>query len=140
MAKKILSSIKLKIPAGKANPAPPVGPMLGQYGLNLMEFCKDFNNRTKDISSDVLIPVDMTVYDDKSFVFITKSPDTSYFLRRIVENTILPEDKMNYISVRQIYEIAKIKQQDLHLKHLTLKSLCKMIIGTAKSMGLVVTK
>lgn len=130
----------MKLPAGKATAAPPVGPMLGQYGLNLMEFCKDFNNRTKDIKNDVMVPIDMIVYEDKSFVFVTKTPETSYFLKKILENTTLPTEKSRYISVRQIYEIAKLKQTDSHLVHLSLESICKMIIGTCKSMNLIIVK
>ena len=139
MAKKVKGYIKLQIPAGKANPAPPVGPALGQQGVNIMEFCKQFNARTQG-KGDMLIPVVITVYEDRRFTFITKSPPASVLLKKaakIKSGSKMPQkDKAGKISLEEIKKIAKIKMPDLNC--LDLESACSQVVGTARSMGLEV--
>jgi large subunit ribosomal protein L11 len=137
MAKKVIGTIKLQLQAGKATPAPPVGPALGQYGLNIMEFCKAYNERTKDREGTV-IPVEITVYEDRTFTFICKSPPTSVLLREAVgaeKGSGVPnKQKIGKISREKLKEIAKIKMPDLGTS--SLEAACSMIEGTAKSMGI----
>jgi len=139
MAKKILSFIKLQIPAGKANPAPPVGPALGQHGVNIMEFCKAFNAKTQD-QAGKLIPVVITVYADRSFSFITKTPPVpSLILEAIGVSKGSGEpnkEKVGEITIKQIEEIAQIKMPDLNTKKI--ESAVNMVKGTARSMGVTV--
>jgi large subunit ribosomal protein L11 len=139
MAKKVTGQIKLQIPAGKANPAPPVGPALGQHGVNIMEFCKQFNAKTQK-SGDTVIPVIITVYQDRSFSFITKTPPVSVLLKKAAKLTSgskMPQkEKVGNITMAQIKEIAEIKIPDLNC--MTVESAMSQIIGTAKSMGLEV--
>ena len=136
MAKKVSSYIKLQIPAGQANPAPPVGPALGQHGVNIMEFCKAFNAKTQDSMGD-LIPVEITVYADRSFTFITKTPPAaSLILKKINVKKGSGEpnkEKVGVIKKSQIKEIAELKMQDLNAS--SLESAMSMIAGTARSMG-----
>ncbi len=139
MAKKVTGMIKLQIPAGKANPAPPVGPALGQHGVNIMEFCKQFNARTQDKMGKVL-PVLITVYGDKSFEFIIKTPPAAVQLKdaaKIQSGSKEPNrDKVGKVSWNQVEEIAKDKMADLNA--FSLESAMTMIAGTARSMGLTV--
>jgi large subunit ribosomal protein L11 len=140
MAKKISGYIKLQIPAGKANPAPPIGPALGQHGVNIMEFCKAFNAKTQNDDPDMKIPVVITVYGDRSFTFETKTPPAADLLRKasgIAKGSGKPNrEKNGSISRSQIEEIAKKKMQDLNTTNL--ESAMRTIEGTAKSMGLVI--
>ena len=140
MAKKITGYIKLQIPAGKANPAPPIGPALGQHGVNIMEFCKAFNARTQNDDPDMKIPVVITVYADRSFTFETKTPPAADLLRKasgIPKGSGKPNrEKAGIISRAQIEEIAKKKMQDLNTT--SVESAMRTIEGTAKSMGLTV--
>ena len=139
MAKKITGIVKLQIPAGQANPAPPVGPALGQQGVNIMAFCKEFNAATQK-DAGLVIPVVITVYQDKSFTFITKSPPASTLLKRaagIAKGSGQPNrDKVGKVSRKQIEEIAKTKEKDLNSKDL--EHACRIIAGTARSMGVEV--
>lgn len=141
MAKKVSGMIKLQIPAGKANPAPPVGPALGQHGVNIMDFCKQFNAKTQK-AGDTIIPVIITVYADRSFSFITKSPPTSVLLKQTMKlksGSKMPQkDKVGKVTMAQIEEIAKTKLPDLNC--LGLESAMAQVIGTARSMGLEVQK
>ena len=137
--KKVTAIIKLQCPAGKANPAPPVGPALGQHGLNIMQFCKEFNARTaKD--SDLIIPVLITAYADRSFTFITKTPPASILLKRaakIDKGSGEPnKNKVGKVSMKQVREIAELKLQDLNTT--SIESAMKSVAGTARSMGLEV--
>jgi large subunit ribosomal protein L11 len=139
MAKKIAGFIKLQIPAGKANPSPPVGPALGQKGVNIMEFCKQFNARTND-KEGLIIPVVITVFSDKSFTFITKTPPAAILLKKLskVEKGS-PEsnrNKVGKISKAQLKEIAELKMPDLNA--FDIDHAISMIAGTARSMGLSV--
>ena len=140
MAKKIEGYIKLQIPAGKANPAPPIGPALGQHGVNIMEFCKAFNAKTQNDDPDMKIPVVITVYADRSFTFETKTPPAADLLRKasgIAKGSGRPnKEKIGTIKRSQIEEIAKLKMVDLNTSNL--ESAMKTIEGTAKSMGLTV--
>jgi large subunit ribosomal protein L11 len=140
MAKKIDGYIKLQIPAGKANPAPPIGPALGQHGVNIMEFCKAFNAKTQNDDPDMKIPVVITVYADRSFTFETKTPPAADLLRKasgIAKGSGKPNrEKSGTIKRSQIEEIAKKKMQDLNTTNL--ESAMRTIEGTAKSMGLTV--
>ena len=140
MAKKIEGYIKLQIPAGKANPAPPIGPALGQHGVNIMEFCKAFNAKTQNDDPDMKIPVVITVYADRSFTFVTKTPPAADLLRKasgIAKGSGKPNrEKIGKITRAQIEEIAKKKMVDLNTSNLV--SAMKTIEGTAKSMGLTV--
>ncbi|MBX7230877.1 MAG: 50S ribosomal protein L11 [Bdellovibrionales bacterium] len=139
MARKVTGQIKLQIPAGKANPAPPVGPALGQHGVNIMEFCKQFNARTQK-EGDTVIPVIITVYSDRSFTFITKTPPVSILLKKaakIESGSKMPQkDKVGKVSMDQIKEIAEKKLVDLNC--LDLNSAISQVVGTARSMGLEV--
>jgi large subunit ribosomal protein L11 len=137
--KKITGFIKLQIPAGQANPAPPVGPALGQKGVNIMEFCKQFNAKTQD-KQGLIIPVVITVFSDKSFTFITKTPPAAVLLRRaakIEKGSGEPNrTKVGKVSRKQLAEIAEMKMPDLNAH--TLDAAINMIAGTARSMGLTV--
>ncbi len=141
MGKKVTGYIKLQIPAGQANPAPPVGPALGQRGINIMEFCKAFNARTKD-GQGILTPVIISVYTDKSFTFITKTPPASTLLKRaakIQKGSGVPnKDKVGQITKQQVEEIAKTKMVDLNASSISQAML--IIEGTARSMGIVVAQ
>ncbi len=137
MAKKITGQIKLQIPAGSANPAPPVGPALGQHGVNIMAFCKEFNAATKD-KGGMIIPVVITVYQDKSFTFITKSPPASALLKKaagIASGSKVPnKDKVGKVTRQQVMEIVKLKLKDLNAS--SDEAAFKMVAGTARSMGI----
>src|SRR6266850_7166877 len=140
MAKKVTGMIKLQIPAGAANPAPPVGPALGQHGVNIMAFCKDFNAKTKD-QPGMVIPVVITVYQDKSFTFITKSPPASILLKKaagITAGSKVPnKDKVGKVTRKQILDIVKIKLKDMNA--INEEAAFRVISGTARSMGIEVT-
>lgn len=140
MAKKVKTQIKLQIPAGAANPAPPVGPALGQHGVNIMDFCKQFNERTKSGEAGMTIPVVITVYEDRSFTFVTKMPPISSLLKRaagLAKASGEPNrNKVGKITVKQAEEIAMQKMPDLNTKDL--KSAVQMVKGTARSMGIEV--
>jgi large subunit ribosomal protein L11 len=140
MAKEVITQIKLQIPAGKANPAPPVGPSLGQHGLNIMEFCKQFNAKTQKQEGSI-IPVVISVYKDRSFTFITKTPPATDLLKKaagIIKGSGVPQkDKVGKISVAQLTEISKLKMTDLNA--VDLAGAMKIIAGTARSMGITVT-
>ena len=139
MAKKISGYIKLQIPAGQANPAPPVGPALGQHGVNIMEFCKAFNDSTKD-QSGMIIPVVITVYADRSFTFIAKTPPAAILLKKkagVPKGSGEPNrEKVGKVTENDLREIAEIKKEDLNAN--TVEMAMEMIRGTAKSMGLEV--
>lgn len=140
MAKKVTGYIKLQIPAGKANPAPPIGPALGQHGVNIMEFCKAFNAKTANDDPDMKVPVVITVFADRSFTFETKTPPAADLIRKasgIAKGSGKPNrEKAGTISRAQIEEIARKKMPDLNTTNL--ESAVKTIEGTAKSMGLTV--
>ena len=140
MAKKIEGYIKLQIPAGKANPAPPIGPALGQHGVNIMEFCKAFNAKTQNDDPDMKIPVVITVYADRSFTFETKTPPAADLLRKasgIAKGSgKANKEKVGSISRGKIEEIAKLKMVDLNTSDLA--AAMRTIEGTAKSMGLTI--
>jgi large subunit ribosomal protein L11 len=139
MAKKVTGSIKLAIPAGQANPAPPVGPALGQHGVNIMAFCKEFNAATKD-QAGLIIPVIITVYQDKSFTLLYKSPPASILLKKaagVASGSKTPnKDKVGKVTRKQILEIIKMKQKDLHVN--SEEAAIRLISGTARSMGIEV--
>jgi large subunit ribosomal protein L11 len=139
MAKKVVGFIKLHVPGGQANPAPPVGPALGQHGVNIMEFCKQFNARTQD-KQGITTPVEITVYGDRSFTFITKTPPAAVLIKRAINapkgSGVPNRDKAGKISRAQLEEIAKTKMEDLNANDLD--AAVKMIAGTARSMGVEV--
>ena len=140
MAKKIVGYIKLQIPAGKANPSPPVGPALGQRGLNIMQFCKEFNAATQTMEPGMPIPVVITTYQDRSFTFEMKTPPVSYFLKKaakIESGAKAPgRDKAGVVTKAQVKEIAEQKMKDLNCD--TVESAMRMIEGSARSMGIEV--
>ncbi|KUJ71143.1 50S ribosomal protein L11 [Thiomicrospira sp. WB1] len=140
MAKKIEAYIKLQVPAGNANPSPPVGPALGQHGVNIMEFCKAFNAETQSIEKNLPVPVVITVYNDRSFTFITKTPPASILLKKaagIKSGSGVPNlDKVGTVTRAQLEEIANTKMADLNANDLD--AAVKIIAGSARSMGLVV--
>jgi large subunit ribosomal protein L11 len=142
MAKKVVGFIKLQVPAGKANPSPPIGPALGQRGLNIMEFCKAFNAQTQNMEPGMPVPVIITAYADRSFTFITKSPPNSYFLLKaagIEKGSQTPgKDAVGKVTMAQVRDIAQKKMADLNAKDLD--GACQMIIGSARSMGLEVVE
>ena len=139
MAKKVLAQVKLQIEAGKANPAPPVGPALGQHGVNIMDFCKAFNEKTKK-EGGMIIPAVITIYADRSFTFITKTPPAAVLLKKaakIAKGSGEPNrQKVGTISQAQLEEIAKIKMPDLNAA--SLEAACRIIAGTARNMGIQV--
>ena len=138
MAKKIESYIKLQVPAGQAAPSPPVGPALGQHGLNIMDFCKTFNAETQGMEAGLPVPVIITVYSDKSFEFIVKTPPASYLLMKaagVSKGSATPNtDKVGRVSLQQLEEIAKTKEPDLTAADVT--AAVRTIAGTAQSMGI----
>ena len=138
MAKKIDAYIKLQVAAGKANPSPPVGPALGQRGVNIMEFCKQFNARTQTLEEGMPIPVVITVFSDRSFTFITKTPPASVLLRKaagVPRGSSVPnKDKVGRVTLAQVEEIAKTKMPDLTAADLA--AAVRTISGTARSMGI----
>ncbi len=141
MAKKIDGYIKLQIPAGQANPSPPVGPALGQRGVNIMEFCKAFNAHTQDMEQGIPIPVTVTVYSDRSFSFISKSPPASYFLKkaaRVDKGSGLTgrEEIVGRVTMAQVREIAEKKMEDLNANDI--EAACRIVAGSARSMGIEV--
>ncbi len=142
MAKEITGYIKLQIPAGKANPAPPIGPALGQAGLNIMEFCKQFNAATQKTEAGTPIPVVITAYKDRSFTFIMKQPPVSYFLLKaagIAKGTgTTGKELVGKVTMKQIEEIAKVKMVDMNAHDVG--AACRMIAGSAVSMGIQVVE
>ena len=143
MAKKIVGMIKLQVPAGKANPSPPIGPALGQRGLNIMEFCKAFNAATQNVEPGMPIPVVITAYGDRSFTFVTKSPPNSYLLKKAAgiekgSQTAGKGTTAGRVTLAQIREIAAQKMADLNANDL--EGACRMLIGSARSMGIEVVE
>ena len=140
MAKKIKGYIKLQVPGGAANPAPPVGPALGQHGVNIMEFCKAFNAQTQKMEPGMPIPVVITAYQDRTFTFVTKTPPASYFLKKaasLEKGSKEPgKDLVGTVTKKQIREIAEKKMVDLNTTDI--EAACRMIAGSARSMGLQV--
>lgn len=139
MAKKVIALVKLQVAAGKANPSPPIGPALGQHGVNIMDFCKAFNARTAN-EEGMIIPVVITIYQDKTFTFITKTPPAAVLLKKaagIAKGSGNPKaDKVGKVTLAQVEEIAKLKMPDLNAPNL--ENACRIIAGTARSMGLEV--
>jgi large subunit ribosomal protein L11 len=141
MAKKIVAMVKLQLPAGQATPSPPVGPALGQHGVNIMEFCKAYNERTKSQEGSV-IPVIITIFSDRSFTFITKTPPVSYLLKKAVKlakgANAPKKETVGTITKAQVQEIAQLKMVDLNAKDLA--GAMRIVEGSAKSMGLEVAE
>ncbi len=139
MAKKITAQIKLHVPGAQANPAPPVGPALGQHGVNIMQFCKQFNEQTKN-KEGLILPAVITVYEDRSFTFIIKSPPSSILLKRAANlakaSGMAGKEVIGKVTRKQVEEIAKLKSQDINTSDLSVA--IKIIEGTARSMGIVV--
>lgn len=140
MAKKVMGLVKLQIPAGKATPAPPVGPALGQYGVNIMAFCKDYNSRTAN-QAGYIVPVEITVFEDRSFTFALKTPPASDLLKKaagVDKGSGVPnKNKTGKVSRSKVREIAEMKMQDLNAYDI--EAAVKMIEGTARSMGIEIT-
>ncbi len=140
MAKKINAQIKLHVPAGQANPAPPVGPALGQHGVNIMQFCKQFNDQTKGKGDGLILPVVISVYEDRTFSFIIKSPPSSVLLKRSANlakaSGISGKEIIGKVTRKQVEEIAKLKIKDLNTSDM--EQAVKSIEGTARSMGIIV--
>jgi large subunit ribosomal protein L11 len=141
MAKKVIGKIKLQIEAGKANPSPPVGPALGQHGVNIMDFCKQFNAKTES-QAGYIIPVVIDVYEDRSFSFVTKSPPAAVLIKKALNlpkgSSVPNKDKVGQITQAQMEEIAKTKMADLNAT--SLESAVKMIKGSARAMGVTVAE
>jgi len=142
MAKKITGFLKLQVPAGAANPSPPIGPALGQRGLNIMEFCKAFNAQTQKMEKGIPIPVIITTYQDRSFTFEMRTPPVSYFLKKAAKlesgSKTPGREPVGQVSKKQVREIAEQKMKDLNCD--TVEAAMKMIEGSARSMGLAVTE
>ena len=142
MAKKVTGFLKLQVPAGAANPSPPIGPALGQRGLNIMEFCKAFNAQTQKIEKNTPIPVIITTYQDRSFTFEMKTPPVSYFLKKAAKldsgSKTPGRESVGQVSKAQVREIAQQKMKDLNCA--TIEAAMKMIEGSARSMGISVTE
>lgn len=143
MSVTLVRTVRLRVGAGNAKPGPAIGQALGPLGLNMAEFCKQFNESTKAYEKDVPIPVVLSAFSNRSFTYVVKTPPTSWFLKRCagIENgSSRPgHDVVGKVHVKQIYEIAKVKQTDAHLKDIPLKSLCRSIAASATSIGLKVT-
>ncbi len=141
MAKKITTYIKLQVPAGSANPSPPIGPALGQHGLNIMEFCKAFNAQTQKMEKGLPTPVVITVYSDKSFTFIMKTPPATVLIKKAIGiekgSSVPNKDKVGKITRKQLEEIAKVKMPDLNC-HGDLEAAVRIIAGSARNMGVEV--
>ncbi|MGD8370489.1 MAG: 50S ribosomal protein L11 [Syntrophobacterales bacterium] len=139
MAKKVIANIKLQVPAGQANPSPPIGPALGQHGVNIMEFCKSFNAKTQG-EEGMIIPVVITVYADRSFTYVTKTPPAAVLLKKaakIAKGSSEPNrEKVGQVSRRQVEEIARLKMPDLNTH--SVEAAVKIIEGTARSMGITI--
>lgn len=137
MAKKVVAIVKLQCPAGQANPAPPVGPALGQHGVNIMEFCKTYNARTQD-KQGLIIPAEITIYSDRTFTFVLKSPPAAVLLKRaanVAKGSAEPNKaKVATVTARQVEEIARLKMPDLNCGDLA--AAMKTVAGTARSMGI----
>ena len=143
MAKKIAGYIKLQIPAGKANPSPPVGPALGQRGLNIMQFCKDFNAATQQMEPGMPVPVVITAYADRTFSFITKTPPNSYFLMKAANiekgsQTVGKSAPIGHLTMSQLREIAEQKMKDMNANDVD--GAVRMLMGSARSMGITVVE
>jgi large subunit ribosomal protein L11 len=142
MAKKVTGFLKLQVPAGSANPAPPIGPALGQRGLNIMQFCKDFNAQTQKMEKGMPIPVTITIYQDKSFTFEMRTPPVSYYLKKaakLASGSKTPgRDPVGTVNKKQVKEIAEAKMKDLNCD--TVEAAMKMIEGSARSMGIQVAE
>eukprot|EP01018_Ginkgo_biloba_P033925 Gb_09384 [translate_table: standard] len=140
----VAAMIRMVVPAGQARPAPPVGPALGQYRLNLMTFCKEFNARTQNIKPETPMSVMVTAYKDNTFEFTVKSPSVTWYLKKaagIQSGSSKPGHQIaGTITVKHIYEIAKVKQSDPYCQYMSLESICKSIISTARTMGIQVKK
>ena len=140
MAKKEIAKVKLHVPAGQANPAPPVGPALGQHGVNIMDFCKSFNAKTKEMQPGMITPVEITVYADRTFSFITKTPPASVLLKKaagLAKGSVNARTtKVGKVTVKQLREIAELKRPDLNANDL--EGAMKVIAGTARSMGITI--
>ena len=139
MAKKLIAVIKLQIPAGKANPAPPVGPALGQHGINIMGFCKEYNERTASMAGSI-VPVEISVFEDRSFTFITKTPPTPDLLKKALSlekgSGTAGRTKVGVLTRQKLTEIAKLKSKDLNAR--SLQAAERIVAGTARSMGIEV--
>jgi len=142
MAKKVTGFLKLQVPAGAAHPSPPIGPALGQRGLNIMEFCKAFNAQTQKMEKGIPIPVIITTYQDRSFTFEMKTPPVSYFLKKAAKlesgSKTPGREPVGQVSKKQVREIAEQKMKDLNCD--TIEAAMKMVEGSARSMGLAVTE
>jgi large subunit ribosomal protein L11 len=143
MAKKVIGYIKLQVPAGKANPSPPIGPALGQRGLNIMEFCKTFNAKTQGLEVGMPIPVAITAFSDRTFTFVTKTPPVTYFLKKAAEiksgsKTPGKGGTVGQVTMTQIRDIAEKKMVDLNANDI--EAAASMIVGSARSMGLKVVE
>ncbi|MAS88132.1 MAG: 50S ribosomal protein L11 [Micavibrio sp.] len=140
MAKKINGYIKLQVAAGAANPSPPIGPALGQHGVNIMDFCKAFNAKTESMEKGMPVPVVITVYEDRSFDFITKTPPASFYLKKaanVKKGSGVPnKDKVGKVTLKQVKEIAEAKKEDLNANDI--EAAMEIIKGTARSMGIEV--
>ncbi|KAF8412414.1 hypothetical protein HHK36_000378 [Tetracentron sinense] len=140
----VAATIRLTVPAGAARPAPPVGPALGQYRLNLMAFCKDFNARTQKYKPDTPMAVNITAFKDNTFEFTVKSPSVTWYLKKaagIESGSSRPGHVVaSVVTLKHIYEIAKVKQSDPYCQYMSLEAISKSIIGTAKTMGIKVQK
>ncbi len=141
MAKKVIAIVKLQIPAGKANPAPPVGPALGQHGINIMGFCKDYNERTAQMAGSI-VPVEITIFDDRSFTFVTKTPPATDLIKKSISidkgSGTAGRTSAGTLTKAQLTEIAKTKQKDLNAR--SLEAAEKIVAGTARSMGIEIEK
>jgi large subunit ribosomal protein L11 len=143
MAKKVVGYIKLQVPAGQANPSPPIGPALGQRGLNIMEFCKQFNAQTQKLEAGMPIPVTITAYGDRTFTFVMRTPPASYFLKKAAKLESASkapgrDAPVGKVTMAQIRDIAQKKMVDLNAHDID--AACKMIMGSARSMGLTVVE
>ena len=140
MAKKIVGYVRLQVPAGQANPSPPIGPALGQAGLNIMEFCKTFNAETQGMEPGIPVPVVISVYGDRSFSFVTKTPPASYFLKKAAgldkASGEAGKEIVGMVTMTQVREIAEKKMEDFNTKDID--AACRMVAGSARSMGIEV--